>query len=237
MKTKIGVLKTIATNGAKGVKFEDEPERWYNPTEEAKEQVKPEYKGCKVEIRLQEEGDVFTNMTLLEPQENTSRDEMEEKQSNDETIEQSKKTIINTIKGSYEELEQTKLETAQKGPYKLTYASWAEAWGSLKRKRPDANFTVHENENGMPVFYDQGIPDAGAFVKVSVTVKGLTHTVHLPVMDNKNNSIKVSEINTFQINKNIQRALTKAISLHGLGLYVFKGEDYPEEESTNKNGR
>lgn len=121
----------------------------------------------------------------------------------------------------------TELETAKKGPHKLTYASWAEVWGSLKKIYPNAQYKVYENKQGMPYFADK----TGAFVKVGVTIKGLEHVCHLPVMDHMNKSIKLEQLDTFAINKNIQRALAKAIALHGLGLYVFKGEDYPEEES------
>ena len=111
----------------------------------------------------------------------------------------------------------------------LTYASWAEAWGALKRLHPTAQAHVHENNEGLPVFYNKDLPGMGAFVKVTVKVKGLEHTVHLPVMDHSNKSIAVGTMTTFDINKNIQRALAKAIALHGMGLYVFKGEDYPTD--------
>lgn len=126
-------------------------------------------------------------------------------------------------------MEKTKLETAKKGPMKLTYASWAEVWGALKRAHPTSTFDVHENKNGLPYFMGEEAM-MGAFVKVSVTVMGLTHTVHLPVMDHSNKSITKDKMTTFDVNKNIQRALAKAIALHGMGLYVFKGEDYPAEK-------
>lgn len=108
----------------------------------------------------------------------------------------------------------------------LTYISWAEAWQKLKEQYPDANYIVHENNNGMPYFYDQ----TGGFVKVSVTVARITHTVHLPVMDHSNRSIPPLSMTTMDINKTIMRALTKAIAMHGMGLYVYKGEDYPASE-------
>ena len=100
--------------------------------------------------------------------------------------------------------------------------------GALKRLHPTANFKVHENE-GMPMFYNKELPMMGAFVKVTVTIMGLDHTVHLPVMNHSNKSLKMAEMSTFDVNKNIQRALVKAIAYHGLGLYVFKGEEFNDE--------
>lgn len=269
-KSKIGILKYIASSGAKGVKFEDEPETWYNPaTDECKEQVKTEYKGKQVEIMLTGKKHDFSSMVLLEStpeeqpavEEETIEEETVEEQPDqpkgEEVANEEEKSQIETeeeiadiarsgqiigllskirkdieqrqyTKKVYSDMEQTKLETAQKGPHKLTYASWAEAWGALKRAHPTAQFEVHENKNGLPYFMGDE-PAMGAFVKVSVTVLGLTHTVHLPVMDHMNKSITKDKMTTFDVNKNIQRALAKAISLHGLGLYVFRGEDYPDE--------
>ena len=361
-KSKIGILKYIASSGAKGVKFEDQPETWYNPsTDEAKDQVKEEYKGKKVEIMLvQGKKTEFSSMVLL----NEKKEETTEKQAviEEETIvdveepEKAKKGDITKIEGLYNlvaaetnrsnsdgiesikdiklavkkklaelndliseegaihivasdlkcdlkkllegkkeekvpqappkeeekepthvpvdrdpkviketqdqlmsgcgpiegllkaaagavlsqeythdvysNMEKTKLETAKKGTMGLTYASWSEAWGALKRVHPTTTFKVHE-QNGLPYFMG---PEAamGAFVKVSVTVMGLTHTVHLPVMDHSNKSITKINMTSFDVNKNIQRALAKAIALHGMGLYVFKGEDYPEDTPTKK---
>lgn len=108
----------------------------------------------------------------------------------------------------------------------LNYTSWAEAWKQLKDQHSDANYHVYEDpKTGMPYFSDR----TGAFVKVSVTVCGVTHTVHLPVMDNRNKSVQAAMLDTFTINKNIQRAFAKCIAMHGIGLYVYAGEDFPEE--------
>lgn len=120
----------------------------------------------------------------------------------------------------------TKLETEKKGNMGLTYASWAEAWAKLKAAHPTAQYQVWENESGMPYFAD----DTGAFVKVSVAVKGLKHTIHLPVMNYNNQAVKKDALDSMAINKAVQRALTKAIAMHGLGLYVYNGEDYPKKE-------
>lgn len=128
-----------------------------------------------------------------------------------------------------------KIECPTEKKNNLTYISWAHAWEKLKEQHPNATYKVHENRNGMPYFHDE----SGAFVKVSVTVCSVTHTVNLPVMDYNNNAMKqtqqttkgrlVEPYTTFDINKSIQRALAKAIAMHGLGLYVYRGEDLPEE--------
>lgn len=111
----------------------------------------------------------------------------------------------------------------------LTYLSWAWAWGELKKKHPDANYTVYENADGWNYHHD----GKTAWVKVGVTVNSLEHIEFLPVMDFRNKSIPLGQITSFEVNKTIQRALTKAIARHGLGLYIYAGEDLPEESDGN----
>lgn len=113
-------------------------------------------------------------------------------------------------------------KTEKKG--KLTYLSWAWAWGELKKNFPDANYTVYENKDGWIYFTD----GRTAWVKVGVIVNGLEHIEYLPIMDNQNRSIALDKITSFNINTSVQRALTKAIARHGLGLYIYAGEDLPE---------
>lgn len=111
----------------------------------------------------------------------------------------------------------------------LTYLSWAWAWAEVKKKFPDANYTVYQNESlgGMPYFTD----GKTAIVKTGVTINGIEHIEFLPVMDYKNKSIPIGNITSFDVNKAIQRSLTKAAARHGLGLYIYAGEDLPEEEN------
>jgi hypothetical protein len=111
----------------------------------------------------------------------------------------------------------------------LTYLSWAWAWAEVKKKFPDANYTIYQNESlgGMPYFTD----GKTAIVKTGVTINGIEHIEFLPVMDYKNKSIPVANITSFDVNKAIQRSLTKAVARHGLGLYIYAGEDLPEEEN------
>jgi len=121
----------------------------------------------------------------------------------------------------------------------LNYISWANAWGELKKMYPSSFYEVHEDAaTGMPYFSDK----TGAFVKVTVRVnptpshfsEGYSHTVHLPVMDYNNKAVKLDALDTFAINKAIQRALTKAIAMHGFGLYLYQGEDLPKDDNGQK---
>tara|TARA_R110000796_G_scaffold221120_6_gene337166 strand:+ start:5456 stop:5971 length:516 start_codon:yes stop_codon:yes gene_type:complete len=114
-------------------------------------------------------------------------------------------------------------KTEKKG--KFTYLSWAFAWSELKKIAPNSTAKVYHDENtNMPYFSSK----AGVIVKVGITVDGLEHINYLPVMDFRNNAIPSDEVNMMDINKAIQRCTVKAIALHGLGLYIFAGEDLPE---------
>lgn len=111
----------------------------------------------------------------------------------------------------------------------LTYLSWAWAWGELKKADPSANYKVYENENGWNYFTD----GKTCWVKVGVSAainekETLEHIEYLPIMDTRNRSIPLENVTSFDVNKAIQRALTKAIARHGLGLYIYAGEDLPE---------
>ena len=126
----------------------------------------------------------------------------------------------------------------------LTYLSWAWAWAKVKEQFPDATYTIYENKDGLN-YHTDGEP---AWVKTGVTIKGIEHIEYLPVMDNRNVSIHLKDftytvttkggksyevtvpaLTSFDVNKAIQRSLTKACARHGLGLYIYAGEDLPEE--------
>lgn len=109
----------------------------------------------------------------------------------------------------------------------LTYLSWAWAWGEVKKLFPDATYTIYENADGWNYHTD----GRTAWVKTGVTVNGVEHVEYLPVMDFKNRSIPLESITSFDVNKAIQRSLTKAVARHGLGLYIYAGEDLPEAET------
>lgn len=112
----------------------------------------------------------------------------------------------------------------------LTYLSWAYAWAEVKKLYPDAQYKVYERDTqyGPVNYFTDG---KTCWVKVGVTIEGLEHVEMLPVMNFKNQSIPLDKVTSCDVNKGIQRAITKAISRHGLGLYVYAGEDLPECES------
>lgn len=114
-------------------------------------------------------------------------------------------------------------KTEKKGG--LTYVSWPYAWGELKKRHPDAFYTIYENAEGLFYHHD----GKTAWVKTGVTVNGIEHIEYLPVMDYKNQSIPVDKITSTAVNKTIQRSLTKAVARHGLGLYIYAGEDLPDD--------
>ena len=112
----------------------------------------------------------------------------------------------------------------------LTYLSWAWAWAEVKKRYPGAFFTIYENPDGWPYWTDGRY----CWVKTGVTIEGLELTEYLPVMDYKNNSIPIEKVTTMDVNKSIQRSLTKACARHGLGLYIYAGEDLPEGETEER---
>lgn len=107
----------------------------------------------------------------------------------------------------------------------LTYLSWAWAWAEVKKAHPDATYTIYENADGWFYHTDGNT----AWVKTGVTVEGIEHIEYLPVMDYKNKSIPYGNITSFDVNKAIQRSLTKACARHGIGLWLYAGEDLPPE--------
>ena len=107
----------------------------------------------------------------------------------------------------------------------LTYLSWAWAWGELLKRYPDSTYTIYENRDGWNYHTD----GKTCWVKTGVTVDGKEYIEMLPVMDFKNRSIPADAVTSFDVNKAIQRSLTKAVARHGLGLYIYAGEDLPED--------
>ena len=102
----------------------------------------------------------------------------------------------------------------------LAYISWAMAWSALCDIYPDATFEKHCNEQGLPYFKDE---QGYCFTKVTVTVNGKSITEILPVLNYANKAVKNPD--SFQVNTSLQRCLAKAISLHGLGVHIYSGED------------
>lgn len=106
----------------------------------------------------------------------------------------------------------------------LTYLSWAWAWQMVKTNFPDAYYTIYEDKDGIPYFTD----GKTCWVKTGVTIEGLEHKEYLPIMDFRNQAIPLERVTSTDMNKAIQRSLTKCCARHGLGLYIYAGEDLPE---------
>jgi hypothetical protein len=114
-----------------------------------------------------------------------------------------------------------KIET--KGNVK--YLSWSFAWEILKEHYPSAERVVYENPStGLNYFTDGNT----AYVKVGVRVDGIENIDYLPIMDFRNQSIRLDKLTSMDVNKAIQRSTAKAIAMHGLGLQLWTGEDMPE---------
>lgn len=115
----------------------------------------------------------------------------------------------------------------------LSYLSWAWAWGEIKKRHPEANYKIYERdtEYGLVNYFTDG---RTCWVKTGAIVNDIEIIEMLPVMDFKNRSIPYESVTSFDVNKTIQRSLTKAFARHGLGLYIFAGEDLPEEEAKAK---
>ena len=109
--------------------------------------------------------------------------------------------------------------TETKGGF--SYLSWSWAWASLKTSFPDATFEKHLFAN-LPYMID---PEGFAYVMVTVTVLGQSATEILPVLNHGNKPVKNPD--SFMVNTSLQRCLVKAIAFHGLGHYIYAGEDVP----------
>lgn len=134
------------------------------------------------------------------------------------------------------------VEKKKSGNTTLSYLSWTWAWAEVKKVYPDANYEILTFENGLPYVYDEA---TGYMCFTRVTIEGTTHTMWLPVMDGANKAMKskpykyatkyngektVEAASMFDINKTIMRCLVKNLAMFGLGLYIYSGEDLPEEE-------
>lgn len=133
----------------------------------------------------------------------------------------------------------------------LTYLSWAWAIAEVLKKHPDMTYEILRFENNLPYVYDE---NTGYMVFTKVTIQGITREMWLPVMDGANKAMldheytyqvknyktgeivekTVSKATMFDVNKTIMRCLTKNLAMFGLGLYIYAGEDLPEEEATKK---
>jgi len=115
-------------------------------------------------------------------------------------------------------------KTEKKGQF--TYLSWAWAWDTFVQNYPDATYEIVKNSNSLPYFQS----DAGGMVYTKVTAGGITHEMWLPIMDFKNQAKQ--NFDMMDVNKAVMRCLVKNFAMFGLGLYIYAGEDLPEEVVT-----
>ena len=133
-------------------------------------------------------------------------------------------------------------EKVKNGAKENKYLSWAYAWTEFCKVYKNATYKIKKDENGNCYFGNGSI---GYMVYVTVNNgEGLEHEMFLPVMDSLFNIMKdepyeyttrygtkkVEAIDMFYINKSVMRCMVKCIAMFGLGLYIYTGEDLPEEE-------
>lgn len=150
---------------------------------------------------------------------------------------------------SFEKLLQLNVNDKVEKKEGLNYLTWSFAWQEFKKVYPNATYKIGSFANSegvaLPYMYDK---NTGYMVMTSVTVDDLTHEMWLPVMDSKNKAMKsepytyktkyaeksVEAATMFDINKTIMRCLVKNLAMFGLGLYIYAGEDLPEEPPAPK---
>lgn len=119
-------------------------------------------------------------------------------------------------KSPFERLRSIDVSTHIEKKNGLSYLSWAWAIDQLLKHDPLASWEFHEPTRMGDTF----------MVWVSVTAFGKTNKFPLPVMDHRNKAINNPD--AFQLNTAYMRCLAKCIATHGLGLYIYAGEDLPE---------
>lgn len=155
------------------------------------------------------------------------------------------KKSVKEVKSVFETLSAINVNDKIEKKNGLTYLSWAWAWGIVKGLYPTASYKVMKfvrpDGTESPYFFD---PDLGYLVMTEVTIEGDTIPMQLPVLDGANKAMKnapysyktkygekyVAKASMFDINTSIMRCLTKNIAMHGLGFYIYAGEDIPEQE-------
>lgn len=120
----------------------------------------------------------------------------------------------------------------------LTYLSWAWAWAEALKADKEASYKIELFDEYGADGRKRTVPylsiNDTAMVMVTVTLFGKPMTCQLPVMDYRNKAIPNPD--AFAVNTAIMRCMTKALSLHGLGLYIYAGEDLPEESEVPRKG-
>jgi len=122
----------------------------------------------------------------------------------------------------FEELAKVNIKDKVEKKGNFDYLSWANAWAFIKLRYPNAQRTVYEDQATGLNFFTDG---RTAYVKVGITINDIEHIDYLPIMDFRNNSIRIEKITSMDVNTAIQRSTAKAVAMHGLGLSLWVGED------------
>lgn len=138
---------------------------------------------------------------------------------------------------TFERLYQLDVSKSVEKKANLSYLSWVYALAEIKKVDENATIDIHEfplltmGQHGLTVVEGITVPylktEEGVMVRVSVTINGKTESEWLPVMDNRNQAMKTPSMT--DINKAHKRCFAKACAHHGLGLYIYAGEDLPEK--------
>lgn len=94
-------------------------------------------------------------------------------------------------------------EKKKSGDTELTYLSWPYAWAEVKKRYPDASYSIWRQANGLPYVFDE---NTGFMVSTSVTINGVTHEMWLPVMDGANKAMLNREYTYLVKNRNFKYA-------------------------------
>jgi hypothetical protein len=138
---------------------------------------------------------------------------------------------MNKSKSVFETLNSINVSDKIEKKGNLSYLSWAWAWGELNKHYPNSSYEVIKNKEKDLNYHHDG---KTAWVETVVTVEGHPLPITLPIMNNRNKSIPLGQITSFDVNSSIMRCLTKNIALHGLGLYIYAGEDLPQDSAPEK---
>lgn len=169
-----------------------------------------------------------------------------------ESPEQPTKTYKDSVAEKFNQLTSLNLNDKAESKNGLSYVSWANAWKAFKEVYPTASYKVINNpQTNLPYFIDHAL---GIMVFTEVSADGLTYSMWLPVMDGANKAMKtepytyqvwdkfkkayvekkVEAATMFDINKTLMRCLVKNLSMFGLALYIYAGEDLPETMETTQ---
>lgn len=144
-------------------------------------------------------------------------------------------------KGVFETLHKLNVNDKTDKKSNLTYLSWTFAWEEVKKLYPSASYKIWRDEKGNPFTFSETL---GYMCYTTVCIEGETLEMWLPVMNGANKAMlsssysyttkhgdkDVEAATMFDINKTIMRCLVKNLAMFGLGLYIYAGEDLPEQE-------